>query len=43
MYFPEPVFDAYSGLNIHTMGCIQLNGTQALQVVRATSSTRGLA
>ncbi len=35
MYFPEPVFDAYSGLNIQTTGCIQLNGTQALQVVRA--------
>ncbi len=35
MYFPEPVFDAYSGLNIQTTGCIQLNGVQALQVVRA--------
>jgi LCP family protein required for cell wall assembly len=35
MYFPEPVFDAYSGLNIQTTGCISLNGTQALQVVRA--------
>jgi len=35
MYFPEPVFDAYSGLNIQTTGCLQLNGTQALQVVRA--------
>ena len=35
MYFPEPVFDAYSGLNIQSTGCIQLNGTQALQVVRA--------
>jgi len=35
MYFPEPVFDAYSGLNIQTTGCIPLNGTQALQVVRA--------
>ncbi len=35
MYFPEPVFDAYSGLNIQTTGCIDLNGTQALQVVRA--------
>ena len=35
MYFPEPVYDAYSGLNIQTTGCIQLNGTQALQVVRA--------
>ncbi len=35
MYFPEPVFDAYSGLNIQTTGCLQLDGTQALQVVRA--------
>ena len=35
MYFPEPVYDAYSGLNIRTTGCIHLNGTQALQVVRA--------
>ena len=32
MYFPEPVFDSYSGLNIETTGCINLNGTQALQV-----------
>jgi len=35
MYFPEPVYDAYSGLNIQTTGCLHLNGTQALQVVRA--------
>ncbi len=35
MYFPEPVFDAYSGLNVQTTGCVDLNGTQALQVVRA--------
>jgi LCP family protein required for cell wall assembly len=35
MYFPEPVYDAYSGLNVQTTGCLQLNGTQALQVVRA--------
>ena len=35
MYFPEPVFDAYSGLNIMTPGCIHLNGLHALQVVRA--------
>ena len=33
MYFPEPVYDAYSGLNIQTTGCLSLNGTQALQVV----------
>ena len=35
MYFPEPVYDAFSGLNIQTTGCLSLNGTQALQVVRA--------
>lgn len=35
MDFPEPVFDAYSGLNITTTGCFHLNGTQALALVRA--------
>ncbi|NNN15533.1 MAG: LCP family protein [Acidimicrobiaceae bacterium] len=35
MYFPMPVKDAYSGLNITTPGCILLNGFQALEVVRA--------
>ena len=35
MYFPYPVKDAYSGLNVQTTGCHYLNGTQALQVVRA--------
>ncbi len=35
MYFPEPVYDAYSGLDIQTTGCIHLTGYQALQVVRA--------
>ncbi len=35
MYFPMPVFDAESGLNITTPGCHGLNGTEALQVVRA--------
>ncbi len=35
MYFPMPVKDAYSGLNVTTTGCLQLNGFQALQVVRA--------
>jgi LCP family protein required for cell wall assembly len=35
MYFPEPVFDAYSGLNVPTPGCRELNGYEALQVVRA--------
>jgi LCP family protein required for cell wall assembly len=35
MYFPEPVYDAYSGLDITTPGCHALNGIEALQVVRA--------
>jgi LCP family protein required for cell wall assembly len=35
MYFPMPVFDAYSGLNVPAPGCIHLDGYRALQVVRA--------
>ncbi len=35
MYFPEPVYDAYSGLNVPKAGCHELNGFQALAVVRA--------
>jgi LCP family protein required for cell wall assembly len=35
MYFPMEVFDAFSGLYVPHTGCIQLNGTRALQVVRA--------
>lgn len=35
MYFPYPVRDAYSGLNVQTTGCHFLNGFQALAVVRA--------
>ncbi|MGA2838057.1 MAG: LCP family protein [Acidimicrobiales bacterium] len=35
MYFPEPVFDSYSDLDVTTTGCHFLNGWQALQVVRA--------
>jgi LCP family protein required for cell wall assembly len=35
MYFPEPVYDAYSGLDVTTVGCHALNGVEALQVVRA--------
>ncbi|MGP0031282.1 MAG: LCP family protein [Acidimicrobiales bacterium] len=35
MYFPEEVYDAYSGLNIQQTGCLDLDGTVALQVVRA--------
>jgi len=35
MYFPEPIYDAYSGLNVQTPGCIHLDGFIALQVVRA--------
>jgi LCP family protein required for cell wall assembly len=35
MYFPEPVYDAYSGLKVLTPGCVALDGLTALQVVRA--------
>ena len=36
MYFPAPLFDAYSGLVQLSNGkCVHLNGAQALQVVRA--------
>ncbi len=35
MYFPMPVFDAYSGLQQLTPGCVSLDGFHALQVVRA--------
>jgi LCP family protein required for cell wall assembly len=35
MYFPMPVFDAYSGLYVTHPGCILLDGYRALQVVRA--------
>ncbi|HUY64273.1 MAG TPA: LCP family protein [Acidimicrobiales bacterium] len=35
MYFPMPLYDAYSSLNIPTAGCHTLNGFQALAVVRA--------
>ncbi len=35
MAFPESVFDAESGLNVQAAACVHLNGTQALQVVRA--------
>ncbi|HEX3981031.1 MAG TPA: LCP family protein [Acidimicrobiales bacterium] len=35
MYFPEPVYDAYSGLKQLTTGCVALDGFEALQVVRA--------
>jgi LCP family protein required for cell wall assembly len=35
MYFPEPVYDANSGLDIRTSGCMSLDGFQALSVVRA--------
>jgi len=35
MYFPVPVFDAESGLNIAHPGCYLLDGFHALQVVRA--------
>jgi LCP family protein required for cell wall assembly len=35
MYFPEPVFDDFSGLTVTSPGCVHLNGVRALQVVRA--------
>ncbi len=35
MYFPEPVYDGYSGLQVLTPGCLELDGFHALQVVRA--------
>jgi LCP family protein required for cell wall assembly len=35
MYFPVPIFDAESGLNIAHPGCYLLDGYHALQVVRA--------
>ncbi len=35
MYFPIPIYDAYSGLNIEHAGCYDLDGYHALQVVRA--------
>ncbi|MDA8102399.1 MAG: LCP family protein [Nitrospiraceae bacterium] len=35
MYFPMPVRDRESGLNVTTPGCRTLNGFEALQVVRA--------
>jgi LCP family protein required for cell wall assembly len=35
VYFPEPVFDAESLLNIPTAGCHHLNGFYALTLVRA--------
>ena len=35
MSFPMSVFDASSGLNVRAATCVHLNGTQALEVVRA--------
>ncbi len=35
MYFPMPLYDAESSLNVPTAGCHVLNGFQALAVVRA--------
>jgi len=35
MYFPMPLYDAESSLNIPTAGCRSLDGFQALAVVRA--------
>jgi LCP family protein required for cell wall assembly len=35
MYFPMPVYDSFSTLNIQHTGCIDLNGFTALALVRA--------
>src|ERR1700722_15053224 len=35
MYFPEPVYDAESDLDVKTVGCVHLDGFHALEVVRA--------
>lgn len=35
VFFPAPARDDYSGLNIATAGCVPLDGTQALEYVRA--------
>jgi LCP family protein required for cell wall assembly len=35
MYFPIPIYDADSGLNVERPGCYLLDGVRALQVVRA--------
>jgi len=35
MYFPEPVYDQETGLNIQVPGCVHLDGFQALALVRA--------
>jgi LCP family protein required for cell wall assembly len=35
VFFPAPVRDSYSGLNITTPGCVALNGQQSLEYVRA--------
>ncbi|HEY5112360.1 MAG TPA: LCP family protein [Acidimicrobiales bacterium] len=35
MYFPIPIFDQESGLNIERSGCYNLDGYHALQLVRA--------
>lgn len=41
MYFPVPVHDDYSSLNITTAGCHHLNGFEALAVVRARHLSYG--
>ena len=38
-WFPEPVHDVYSGLNITTPGCYGLSGDMALSLVRARHMT----
>ena len=38
-WYPEPVHDTYSGLNITTPGCYTLNGDMALSLARARHMT----
>ncbi len=35
MYFPNRLIDASSGLDVHHVGCIHINGSEALELVRA--------
>ena len=35
MYFPEPVFDHQTGLDVETPGCVYLDGADALKLVRS--------
>jgi LCP family protein required for cell wall assembly len=35
VYFPAPARDRYTGLNVRTAGCVQLDGHRSLQYVRS--------